>query len=469
VDSNNQNQNRLPKAECLIIGGLFAGSMALCIQAESAWGWMWGITAWGAGEALRKSKSLTYDQVVKGAFDWSQDAVGDIGKVAAPATRYVETQKNQIVVNALKQLPMGDRIAESYIAAQGLTTEWFDGFEKRSAVICGESKDGKSYLLNWRVSRFLEAHPDGEVLIGDIDYGSSHEGSEPNTWGGLPVGNVVLIEPAEITNAIFYISDTVDHRAKSTAQATKAKSPRPNYRPILLAIDEWCSYWDTLDEAQQELIIKALRNICDRGIKQGNVVFVLGLHDLSVGMTGLPRALLRKMEVLLLWRASQSPRNYDNLDCQPRQVQEAINRIGALPKVVRGVRPVITFTDKHLSVKALPHLELPQVEYVAPEAPIDPDQQWVDELWTSELEARLSSRMAQRLIQSKQPISYSEFWIEIAGQPKKDQVSGNPRYQMFKTRVQELADRLHPEIRGSQNLGGGNNPESPPDLEQFDT
>lgn len=464
MDSSNKT---LPKAECLIIGGLFAGSMVLCIQASSAWGWIGGIGAWCAGEALRKSKSLTYDQVVKGSFDWGQDAIGEMGAIASPATRYMETQKNQIVISALKQLPMGDRLAESFIAAQGLTTDWFQGFEKRSAVICGESKDGKSFLLNWRVQRFLETHPDGEVLIGDIDYGSSHEGTEPNTWGGLPVGNVVLIEPAEITNAIFYVSDTVDQRAKSTAQAVKTGAPRPKYKPILLAIDEWCSYWDTLDEDQQEHIIKALRNICDRGIKQGEVVFVLGLHDLSVGMTGLPRALLRKMEVVLLFRASQSPRNYDNIDPQPRQVQEVINRIGALPKTVRGLRPCVTYSDKQLTVKAIPQLELSPVEYVALDAPIDPDQQWLDEIWTSELENLLAARMAERVSVGKHPVVYG-FWTDVAGQPKKEQVGGNPRYQMFKARLNALAATLYPEKQTPQIEGGGNCPEQTADLELSD-
>ncbi|MEP1078615.1 hypothetical protein NDI52_24715 [Leptolyngbya sp. PL-A3] len=454
----------LPKAECLIISAMFGGSMALCIQASSAWGWIGGIGAWCAGEALRKSKSLTYDQVVKGSFDWGQDAIGEMGAIASPATRYVETQKNQIVISALKQLPMGDRLAESFIAAQGLTTDWFQGFEKRSAVICGESRDGKSFLLNWRVQRFLETHPDGEVLIGDIDYGSSHEGTEPNTWGGLPVGNVVLIEPAEITNAIFYVSDTVDQRAKSTAQAVKTGAPRPKYKPILLAIDEWCSYWDTLDEDQQEHIIKALRNICDRGIKQGEVVFVLGLHDLSVGMTGLPRALLRKMEVVLLFRASQSPRNYDNIDPQPRQVQEVINRIGALPKTIRGLRPCITYSDKQLTVKAIPQLELNPVEYVATGEPIDPDEQWVDEIWTPELEGKIALRMAERVSQGQRPVVPTEFWA-MAGQQQRDQRTTNPRYMIFRRRCEALATKLQPEKSDPQDQGGTQCSDLDPSLE----
>ena len=454
---DSSSKSSLPKAECLIMGGLFAGSMVLCIQASSAWGWMGGIGAWCAGEALRKSKSLTYDQVVKGSFDWAQDAVGEVGAIASPATRYLETQKN--AGGKYVTPSIAEKLAESFVASQGLTTDWFNGFERRSAVLCGESGDGKTFLLNWRVQRFLEAHPEGELYICDPDYGSAHEGAEPNTWMGLPVGPVVQIDNVDIFNTICQVSDTV-----------KAGAPKPSFRPLLLVIDEWVSFWDSLDdEDQQDIVLKALTNIINRGLKQGGVTFVLGLHDLAVGSSGLPQSLLRKVEVLLLWRAAQSERNYNNLDVQKRQRDETIARLSTLPKVVRGLRPCAVFTDKTLSVRALPELQMNPVQYIAPDAPIDPDQQWVDELWTHELEARLSMRMAERVSQGKSAVAWTDFWVNVAGQPSKDQASANPRYQIFKRRVDELAAKLKPENSDPPISGGGRCLDAPPGLEVSDT
>ena len=431
------SNNGTHKSECLVIGGLFASAFGLCLYASSAWHWIGGFAAWGAGEALRSRRRLEYVEVFRGATDYIRDAIGEVNEVALPLSRQIEQQKTQMVASALKQLPMGERMAEQFIAKQGLTTDWFKGIENRSSVVCGESKDGKSFLLQWRVMRFLQSNPDAEIFICDPDYGSSHEGAAPNVWFNLPVGPVVQIDSTDITNAIFSVSDAVSDRAKRTADAVKQGKDKPQFRPILLVVDEWVSYWDSLDDNTQELVLEALTRICDRGIKQGGVTFILGLHDLSVGSTGLRQAFLRKLEVLLLWRASQSVRNYDNLDIASKAVEEVTRRMAQLPRVVRDRRPCVVWTDKQLQVRALPHLQLEQVEFVAPE-PIDPDQEWLSRVWTPEFEGQLLRRMLERQQQKKQVTSITEFWA-LAGQPPSDRRNDNPRYALFKSKVEGLS------------------------------
>lgn len=445
------------KAECAIVAGMFGSAVGLCIVASNAWHWVGGFALWGAAEAVRCRRNMEYAEVFQGAVEYTQEILGDVGQVAIPVSRYVEQQRTKLVVDALRQLPMGDRIAENFIAKQGLSTEWFEGFEKRSAVVCGESGDGKSYLLNWRVQRFLEAHPDGEIYVCDPDYGSSHAGSEPNTWFGLPVGSVVQIDEADIYNTIIHVSQEVSRRAKATAAAAQAGNPKPKYRPLLLICDEWVSFWSVLEDELKEDILKALVNIVNRGIKQDGVTFLLGIHDLSVGDnkggSGLPVALINKLEVLLLYRASQNSLNFRNLAARPAQVDEVLKRMGQLPRVVRDRRPVAVYSDKQLTVKALPHLDVKAIELVASDEPINPDQQWLAEVWTAELEAKLTIRIAQRIQEQKQAIALTEFW-KMAGQISRDQRSDNPRYTLFKERVNKLLEK----IQGSGDLGGGKCP-----------
>jgi len=451
------------RSESFVICSLFAGSIALCATASSAWGWVGGMGAWGMGEALRSRRKMEYSEVWSGALGYSQDAIGDLSVVTAPITRKLETEKVRLVVSALKQLPLGDRIADSFIAQQGLSTDWFEGFEQRSAIVCGESGDGKSYLLNWRVQRFLQTHPEGILHICDPDYGSSHAGSEPNIWLGLPVGPVVQIETADILNTILEVSDVVSDRAKRTATAVKNGDPKPAFKPLLLVIDEWVSLWDSLDDSNQGLILKALTNIINRGLKQGHVTFIAGLHDLSVGSSGMPQSLLRKVEILLLHRAAQSERNYSNLDVVKKDRDAAIAKLQAIPRVVKKLRPVVVFTDKTLSVRALPHLEVTPIELVAPTEPIDPDQVWLDEVWTAELEFSLVKLINDRILGGKQPIALSESW-QKAGQSQRDQRKENPRYILFRDRVENLATRLMADPLDSLPERGGKCPETePPD------
>lgn len=445
------------KAECAIVAGMFGSAVGLCIVASNAWHWVGGFALWGAAESVRCRRNMEYVEVFKGAVEYTQEVLGDVSQSAIPATRFVEQQKTKLIAEALRQMPMGDRIADNFIAQQGLSVDWFQGFEKRSAVVCGESGDGKSYLLNWRVQRFLESHPDGELYICDPDYGSSHAGSEPNTWFGLPVGSVVQIDESDIFNAIIHVSSEVSRRAKATAAAAQAGNPKPRYRPLLLVCDEWVSFWSSLEDELKEDILKALVNIINRGIKQDGVTFILGIHDLSVGDnkggSGLPVALLNKLEVLLLYRASQNSLNYRNLAARQSQVDEVLKRMAALPRVIRDRRPVAVYSDKQLTVKALPHLDVKAIELVAPDEPIDPDQQWFAEVWTPELEAKLSLRIAQRVQEGKQAIALTEFW-KLAGQISRDQRSDNPRYALFKERVNKLLEK----IQGSGDLGGGKCP-----------
>ncbi|MBD2025255.1 hypothetical protein [Leptolyngbya sp. FACHB-711] len=425
------------KPEKFIIGGLLTSGIGLFVFANSAVQWSACLAAWGTAEAMRSRRKLSYSEVVQGTLVYSQDVLGEVAEVVSPVTDAIERQRVQLLTSALKQMPMGDRIAEQFINRTGLKSDWFDSFESRPFVVCGESGDGKTFLLKYRVQRFIQAYPDGELLICDIDYGSSHKGSEPNTWFGLPVGKVVQVEPEDITATIKYVADELEARAKSSHQT---EGDRPQKKPLLLVIDEWVSYYQSLSGKEQDEVIELIRKFNVRGLKQ-NVHVVLGLHSLAVGETGLDKALIRKFDVLMLRRAAQEPDNYMNIGATSDRVSAAIDRIRGLPKVIKGLRPCVVYADKELSVKALPHLEVNEaIELVATPEPIDPDQQWLDEIWTPETEGKILARMAERTVQGKAAIAYQEF-AGLAGLAKKLRTNDSRRYQLLKNRIDDLHAR----------------------------
>lgn len=430
------------KPEKFIIGGLLASGIGLFVFANSTAQWIGCVAAWGTAEAMRSRRKLSYSEVVQGSLGYSQEILGEVAETVSPVTDAIERQRVQLLTSALKQMPMGDRIAEQFINKTGLKSDWFDSFESRPFAVCGESGDGKTFLLKYRVQRFLQANPDGELLICDIDYGSSHKGSEPNTWFGLPVGKVVQIEPEDITATLKYVADELETRAKASHQ-TEGNSPVK--KPLLLVIDEWVSYFQSLSNKEQDAAIELIRKFNVRGLKQ-NVFVVLGLHSLAVGETGLDKALIRKFDVLMLRRAAQEPDNYDNIGATRDRVSAAIDRIKGLPKVIKGLRPCVVYADKDLSVKALPHLEVNEaIELVATPEPIDPDQQWIDEIWTAELQAKIVARIAERIREEKQPIAYREFTL-LAGLNSSYRKTGNRRYELLKERIDALAATHFPTL-----------------------
>ncbi|HIK39777.1 hypothetical protein [Thermoleptolyngbya sp. M55_K2018_002] len=433
-----QTNSSSQRAECLIIGGLFAASFGLAVGASSATHWLSSFGLWGAGEALRSRRKLEYSEVLKGAFGYTSEAIAEVGETLTPITGGIERKRIQLVSSAIKQLPMGEQLAERYVASQGIKTDWIKEFETGSSAVCGQSKDGKTHLLLWRVQRFLESHPDAVLHICDPDYGSAHEGSEPNTWFRLPLDRVIHADTGTILGAIELVSNEVDRRAKIAQRIAAGDLPerdRPK-QPILLVCDEWASFWSELNKDQQAKVVKQLNNITNRGIKQANCAFVLGLHDTAVASTGLPQSLLQRLGVILLYNAGQVEGNYRNLGLS-ESPDEAIAKLKALPRVMHGVRPCVVARSGSVTLRGIPTLEVADIEVLGYEPP-DPTEQWWAEFWTPEVEQAVIARMAQRVSQGKGAIAWYDL-ADVAGFSRKERTGDSPRYARLKAKLDELA------------------------------
>lgn len=255
-----------------------------------------------------------------------------------------------------------------------LSVDWFRQWERRSGIVCGESGDGKTKLLLYVLAQFLnrvseEFDGKGKVYICDPDYGSSHGDEPPNTWYNLPLDKVIFIKPESIYAAVELVSKEVDRRADETAIAVSKGQSKPQFEPILLIVDEAPninSALHRLSSDKADNFVGFLSNILRRGLKQG-VTFKIGTQTLAVGTgkggLGIPQDILRQVEVVMLYRASQVKENYKNLGIRDGLTDVAVDQISSLPKQVGDRFCCVTFLEKQLAVQGIPMIGKFEVQH----------------------------------------------------------------------------------------------------------
>ncbi|MEO0867332.1 MAG: hypothetical protein AAFY17_02565, partial [Cyanobacteria bacterium J06642_11] len=217
--------------EKALIGLLYVGGLLWMVKASQIWGLLLGFGVMAAGEVHRSRKDYGYTEVWEGSVAAVNEVFDSSNAALYPVTARLTGARQQVVTGALKQLPLGKTLAKRVEQKANLSTDWMPEFARRSSVIVGESDDGKTHTLLWRLKAFIEAHPEGEIYIGDIDYGSSHD-KRPNTWFDLPLGSVVYTDPSEILETLLLVDTEVSERAEATKAAIAAKKAKPTFKPI---------------------------------------------------------------------------------------------------------------------------------------------------------------------------------------------------------------------------------------------
>lgn len=421
-------------AECLVIAGIAGLGLSILVGAGRVWHLAAGAGLVAMAEIHRAKRDYTYGEVWKGSCTAVDDLFDSTNKELSPVFNRVRGQRQRLVTSALSQVPMGQVIADRMAQRGQLSTNWVGEFSRRSACIVGESGDGKTHTLLWRLAEFIKANPQGQLHVCDIDYGSGH-GDGSNTWLGLPLESVVHTEDSEILETILTVSEEVSQRAHETKLAIAAGEPKPEYQPILLLVDEWVVTAEMWSKAQRETALSALKNIVHRGLKQG-VQCVLGMHSLAVNQSYIPKGLVQHLEVLFLWRAAQNGDNFSNLPISPSAAQEVTEAFKGYPRELGGVRSAIAFLNRELTIKGIPHLNV-DVELVPGDAEAT--------AWAEQFRADIAALNGKS--------SASKAWESIAGQTAKDRRKDNPNWVAFRDLVNEIfaaSKEGHPP-EGSQN------------------
>lgn len=374
--------------------------------------------ALGAGfcvmaDAHRIRQKLTYAEVVNGITGAVNMAGESASQELAPVGNELGKKRMQIQTAVFSQLPLAAEVARRMEQAQTLKTNGLSSFAAaKSGLILGDTGDGKTQLMNWLSAAFLQEHPNGKLQIGDLDYGSSHGDAPPNTWLGLPVGNVVMIEHQDIFDAIIDAGEEVRRRSTATKRAVAAGETAPTFAPQLMLIDEWISFLAECRPEQVEPLKTALNDIVIRGKKQGVYAF-LACHDASVKSLGIDQAKLSRWNVLALWKWTNQakPTDTNNL---PQGFAEYQDKIKAMPRQVGNTFSAIAYIDNAWELVGIPYIDTKTIELLPQ-----------DEILKQQFTAALASYPLDA------PQSYSKGW-EWLGKPSMLRVNNNPEYRAFK-------------------------------------
>jgi hypothetical protein len=271
-------------------------------------------------------------------------------------------------------------LAES-LSSQYSDTEWLAPFRRRSHVVVGPSGSGKTqYLLSLVADCLQELQVGGKLLICDSDYGSSHEGTEPNNWLGLPVKKFIRTEYEEIyAELLSFHAEMEDRlrRSRSNEQISK-----PTWR---LVIDEWIGFvaWveANLEKKEFEVFINRIGDLLRRGLKQ-RVVLVLGTQNLYTTSCKLPQALIPEFNILLLGDGALQAKNLGYLRFAEGETDETLKtKVLSVRKAPNcKYAAICQMANEAASIKVVPTLNT-NINLVLPtEEPTDEIQLWWDEL-----------------------------------------------------------------------------------------
>ena len=421
VETNNRMTKK--QLEGLLITACYALTFWGIVTARTPLSWTLTAASAIIGECIRSPRKIDRLEAVQDAFGAISGISSDVESGLRPYANGVSQVKTQIVSHALKQLPMGKQLQQQFLDRQGVSTDWFNGFEKRCAILVGESKDGKTYLLKWRLQRFIQANPEGhEYYIGDIDYGRCHEGDTPNTWFDSPVGQ-----------AVFTTAESIAQKVNHIAQMIREGRDAPV--PTLIILDELVDTMEDLDRETLEQFMRDLKTIKNRGLKAGNITFVLGLHSTTVGETGIPLWMLRGVETIWLYRAAQEMANFRHLTNS--DAEECCKQIARLPQSFNGLRPCIVYSEKKISVRAIPHLDFNSVDVKFSTIELSEIEQWEQDNWTAEKQLEVLQKMRNRGQQGKTPYTNRDI-MPLVGIRQNQCVKTNEVYEYAKSLILAL-------------------------------
>lgn len=281
-----------------------------------------------------------------------------------------EIEAEVIPAPQVQQESVVDAVAR--MVEQNLDTEWFKKWASENCgIICGQSGDGKSFLLcNVLLKEFLRRNSDetgklnAKIWICDPDYGSSHGDSPPNTWLGMPLDSVVYTEYKDIYNTVMHVSGEVNRRVQITKLAIANKEPQPIFEPGLLILDELPNIVAGLKDERDDFL-DAIKNILRRGKKQ-NILFKCGTQTLAVGSTHITKEVLQQIEVVMLYSSAQVADNYNNIGVDGDDVKEVLRQIKPLPRRLGDKFVCVTFLNKELRIKGIPSIKAVEVEGATP-------------------------------------------------------------------------------------------------------
>ena len=298
----------------------------------------------------------------------------------------------------------------------------------RSAIVLAPQKSGKTRYLLDDVQAFMGLG-EGELLICDPNYGSSHDGEKPNTWYGLPVNEFVFISEDDCLRVIHKASQIVAQRQlerQDPANVAAGKTAADlGHTPILLLVDEEsmvASRFALDDFKEQKVEFQSdIRNLLQRGHKQ-NVFIKLVCHDYTTATTQLPQTFFAQADLIVLGAAAVGDRYLKACEIDKGFAGKVLE--------LRQYNPYayLTKISGEVSVCPMPFIPEPDFEYTIESEDSDPwKEEWLTDERVGALEAlpddaRIKQDVAMGVFElsasrcrktNKDYVKIQEIWAEI--------------------------------------------------------
>lgn len=251
-----------------------------------------------------------------------------------------------------------------------IDTSWKNKMVLTNKLVVGKSGSGKTFYLLSDVAEFKQRYPDGRLAIVDVDYGSSHNGQQPNYWFDLPhVGDqkVVFTSVAECLEIIDKFYAELERRA--TASKNRQQIDKPAW---MLVLDELPAIILDLDDnrgfdidtgerlpSDKEVFISRILQILRRGRKQ-NIYCSIGSQTLAVESTAIKTDALAQFDQVILGKSIYSRKYLGWLGIKSKEVDDLLAQIEDL--ATNHERLAVVREDDDIDVRPLPHITLKTIK-----------------------------------------------------------------------------------------------------------
>lgn len=163
--------------------------------------------------------------------------------------------------------------------------EWL---ETPHQSVAGNSGCGKTTVMQFVISLWLEQYPNGELIILDSNIGKPDSSGKPNNWRGL-AKNYGKASLPEIAESMDEIHDELKRRLQICRDAVKNEVDYLEFNPMLIVIDEFNSLQSDLQEELKYNIVPKVQLLLQQG-RALKMKVVLGMQSYDFKTSNLPMA-----------------------------------------------------------------------------------------------------------------------------------------------------------------------------------
>lgn len=339
---------------------------------------------------------------------------------------------------------------QSFAAAQlerMVDDDWVPGFLKRSKLVCGVTRSGKTTFFLHEIANFFERYPDGHLTICDLNYGKPDEDGNINTWFDLPRDRFVRVCYEEIYDSIKGEWEELERRKKvAIANASGPKKPLHFQRRKLLideviAVINEAKRRDKQKPSGEPKELPYLQSWIGDLLYQGlgyQLECTFGLQSMAVGENGLNLAMQEQLNVLLLGATAINTQNVARLP----GIRDAVALIDKL-KQIRSqpgckYAAIAKIGTDEPTIKIIPHIDVSQIELQLPQIEMfSAEEMWWVEACTDEFYQWMKEQAIAYVNGGKSPLK------AIAKKLGIETRANDPKYKLFK----ESWDQLLVEVK----------------------